>query len=218
MHDELRHIRTRLRLSMNGVVSSSMREKGLNYKLNFGVSLPQIKEIAKEFTPSTKLAEALWTQDVREMKILATLLQPVQEFPYEQAESWANQVPTGEIAEQYAMNLLHYLPYADELAINWIDRKSSMHNLLGFLLLTRLFMNNRTISSEQQPLFLKKAKEILDTEPGSLYQTAISALLRFGKQSKEQADAVLAFFSTYQDSPEKKDLYDDFKFEFACCD
>lgn len=215
MHDELRHIRTRLRLSMNGVVASSMREKGLNYKLNFGVSLPKIKEIAKEMTPSTKLAEALWAQDVREMKILATLLQPVQEFPQEQAERWANQIPTGEIAEQYAMNLLPQLPYATTLATTWIYSESSMHNLLGFLLLTRLFMNNKTLSPEQQALFLKKAKEILDATPDSLYPIALSALSRFGRRSKAQADSVLKFFSAYQDLPEKKDFYEDFKFEFS---
>ena len=35
--EQLKDIKTQLRLSMNGVVSQSMREKGLNYKLNFGV-------------------------------------------------------------------------------------------------------------------------------------------------------------------------------------
>ncbi|MGE0016823.1 MAG: DNA alkylation repair protein, partial [Bacteroides sp.] len=34
--EELKNIKTQLRLSMNGVASASMREKGLSYKLNFG--------------------------------------------------------------------------------------------------------------------------------------------------------------------------------------
>ena len=38
--EQLKDIKTQLRLSMNGVVSQSMREKGLDYKLNFGVELP----------------------------------------------------------------------------------------------------------------------------------------------------------------------------------
>ena len=34
--EQLKDIKTQLRLSMNGAVSQSMREKGLVYKLNFG--------------------------------------------------------------------------------------------------------------------------------------------------------------------------------------
>ena len=37
--EQLKEIKTQLRLSMNGAVSQSMREKGLVYKLNFGVEL-----------------------------------------------------------------------------------------------------------------------------------------------------------------------------------
>ena len=40
--EQLKEIKTQLRLSMNGAVSQSMREKGLVYKLNFGVELPRM--------------------------------------------------------------------------------------------------------------------------------------------------------------------------------
>ena len=46
LQNELKEIRTQLRLAMNGVISTSMREKGIVYKLNFGVPLPEIKQIA----------------------------------------------------------------------------------------------------------------------------------------------------------------------------
>ena len=46
LHQRLKDIKTQLRLSMNGVVSQSMREKGLVYKLNFGVEVQRIKGIA----------------------------------------------------------------------------------------------------------------------------------------------------------------------------
>lgn len=47
--EQLKEIKTQLRLSMNGAVSQSMREKGLVYKLNFGVELPRIKSIAAAY-------------------------------------------------------------------------------------------------------------------------------------------------------------------------
>ena len=45
---------------MNGAVSQSMREKGLVYKLNFGVELPRIKMIAENYEKNHDLAQALW--------------------------------------------------------------------------------------------------------------------------------------------------------------
>ena len=80
LQDELKEIRTQLRLAMNGVISTSMREKGIVYKLNFGVPLPEIKQIAATHKPDSELAAALWKEDIREFKILASLLQPVGGF------------------------------------------------------------------------------------------------------------------------------------------
>ena len=47
MEEKLRNIRKRLRLAMNGVISTSMRQKGMNYKLIFGVPIPEINQIEK---------------------------------------------------------------------------------------------------------------------------------------------------------------------------
>ena len=62
---------------MNGVISTSMRQKGMNYKLIFGVPIPEIKHIAAAHEPDAELARALWKEDVREMKILATLVMKI---------------------------------------------------------------------------------------------------------------------------------------------
>ena len=56
LQDELKEIRTQLRMAMNGVISTSMREKGIDYKLNFGVPLPEIKQIAARHEPGSELA------------------------------------------------------------------------------------------------------------------------------------------------------------------
>ena len=61
--EQLKDIKTQLRLSMNGAVSQSMREKGLLYKLNFGVELPRIKMIAEGYEKNHDLAQALWKEN-----------------------------------------------------------------------------------------------------------------------------------------------------------
>ena len=76
-NSQLKEIKTQLRMAMNGTASASMREKGLAYKLNFGVELPRLKQIAAQYEKNHELAQALWKENIRECKILAGMLQPV---------------------------------------------------------------------------------------------------------------------------------------------
>ena len=45
VHEIIKDIKGQFRLFMNGVVSQSMREKGLDYKLNFGIELPRLVDV-----------------------------------------------------------------------------------------------------------------------------------------------------------------------------
>ena len=66
VQDRILEIKRKLRLNMNGVASTDMREAGIEYKLNFGVGIPQLKDIASETGKSSELAVALWKEDIRE--------------------------------------------------------------------------------------------------------------------------------------------------------
>lgn len=135
MENELREIRTQLRLAMNGVVSTSMREKGIKYKLNFGVPLLEIRQIARQHTPNAALAAALWKEDIREFKILATFLQPPSACSLEQAQQWVREIPYLEIAEQASRNLFSKLPQAEILMERlWADTEDEYARTVAFLI------------------------------------------------------------------------------------
>jgi 3-methyladenine DNA glycosylase AlkD len=127
--EKIRKIKQELRLSMNGVASAFMRENGLNYKLNFGVEIPRLQSIASEFQPNHELAQALWKENIRECKILAGMLQPVDSFYPEIAEIWIEGMPTAEIAQLTVMNLFQKLPYASDKAFQWIARRRNVPTL-----------------------------------------------------------------------------------------
>ena len=74
--DKLKQIKQRFRLMMNGMASQSMREKGLGYSINWGISLPALKTLAEEYGKDYDLAIELWKENIRECKILATLIMP----------------------------------------------------------------------------------------------------------------------------------------------
>ena len=73
----VKEIKQSFRLFMNGVASQSMRDKGLAYKINWGIPLPRLRDMASRYEPSAALAIALWQSDVRECKLLAMMLMPV---------------------------------------------------------------------------------------------------------------------------------------------
>ena len=62
VHETIKDIKGQFRLFMNGVASQSMREKGLDYKLNFGIELPRLKEIAARYEKNHEVAQALWKE------------------------------------------------------------------------------------------------------------------------------------------------------------
>ena len=90
---------------MNGVASAYMRENGMNYKLNFGVELPRLRDIAAGFPADHDLAQALWKEDIRECKLLAAMLQPTDTFYPEIADIWVEAMPNTEIAQHTVQNL-----------------------------------------------------------------------------------------------------------------
>ena len=69
----------RFRRERNGVVADTMQYRGKAYGLNYGVSLPTIRAVARAERPDSDFARFLYRQDVRELK-LATfwIADPVQ--------------------------------------------------------------------------------------------------------------------------------------------
>ena len=74
LQQTIKEIKKQLRLSMNGVVSTLQRRQGLDYKINFGVEIPRLKEIALRYSKDVELAEELWKENIRESKLLAIFL------------------------------------------------------------------------------------------------------------------------------------------------
>ena len=137
--DQIKEIKQSFRLMMDGSIAQSMRDKGVDYHLNWGATLPRLREKADEIGQNYDLAIALWKENVRECKILATMTMPPAEILPEVVDIWMEQTETIEMAEQAAMNLYQYLPYAPMKAYEWIASDKPMYQLCGFHVLSRLF-------------------------------------------------------------------------------
>lgn len=200
LHQQLKDIKTQLRLSMNGVVSQSMREKGLVYKLNFGVELPRIKSIAAEYEKDHALAQTLWKEEIRECKILAGLLQPVDSFLPEIADIWVEDIRNIEIAENTCMNLFQHLPYAPAKSFQWIADEREYIQVCGFLTIARLLMKKGDMSERVENEFLDQAINAFLSGSYHVRNAAMTAIRRFMQHKEENAFQVCRRVEDLKDS------------------
>lgn len=180
MHETVRQIKAQLRLFMNGVLSQSLREKGIKYRLIFGVELPRLKEIAAGYEQNHDLAQALWEEDIRECKILAAYLQPAESFDAELADFWMESIGNTELADYVCMALFRRLPYASQKAFQWMASENRMEAYTGFRLMSHLFTLCGTEMNERsRNEFLDQAQAALQGDDPLIKQAAQSALERY---------------------------------------
>ena len=196
IQDVVKDIKQSFRQMMDGAVAQSMRDKGLNYHLNWGATIPRLQEKAEEirlrvngegFTVNGSglrvydLAIALYKESVRECKILATMLMPPDEILPEVVDIWQEQIPSQEIAEQLAFNLYQHLPFAAEKAYQWIASDKEYDQLCGFHVLSRLFMNGQEPNERGINEFLDQALCALQGPYPSVRKAALQSLQRFAE-------------------------------------
>lgn len=180
----VKEIKQSFRLLMNGVTAQSMREKGLDYHINWGANLLHLKEMAAEYQPSHELAQTLWKENIRECKILATHLMPTENFSYDLAMLWIEQTKTQEIAEMASMNLYQKLPFAMELSMHLISSTDTMKQMHGYLILARLFSKGATPSERDINEFVDQTTTVLLENNIPLKHAAINALQRFADRDE----------------------------------
>jgi hypothetical protein len=179
IQQQVKEIKQSFRQMMDGSVAASMRTKGVDYKLNWGATLPRLREKAEEIGKNYDLAIALWKENVRECKILATMIMPPSEVLPEVIDIWMEQTPTQEIAEQAAFNLYQYLTYAPEKAYTWMASVEPLYQLCGFHIITRLFMNGQEPNERGINEFIDQAIVALQGESIPVRKAAMAAVQRF---------------------------------------
>ncbi len=167
-------IKKELRAAMNGIASQHMRQRGLDYHVNFGVELPRLQDIASAFEPDEELALRLWHEDVRESKILAAMLMPADALSPDQCDALAQGIPNAEIAQTTALYLFSRLPFAEGLVARWLPERP----LLSFLVAARLLIIGQALGPQTRDALRQAAEQLMPTADVHLSKAIRNALLR----------------------------------------
>ncbi len=169
----IKDIKQSFRFYMNGVTAQSLRDKGQPFHLIWGISLLHLHEMAADYPHDHDLACALWTENIRECKILATLLMPPGEFTPDKAREWAVTLAAQEIADCSAQ-LYAAQPYAEQLAGELATSADPLQAILAFNIYGRLLAAHAINIHD----FLRAADKALDTSNVNVRYAAIRALQR----------------------------------------
>lgn len=179
VNNKIKEIKRSFRLMMNGPASQSMREKGIEYHLNWGVPFMQLRSMAKEIGQDYHLAIALWKEDIRECKILATLVMPHDAIPLDIAELWMEQTKSQEMAEMLAFNLFQYVDYAPAIAYKWMASNEPACQICAFDIIGRLFMKHQEPNERGINEFIDQATAALHDASARVRHAAMNAIIRF---------------------------------------
>ena len=178
-NEKIKEIKQSFRLMMNGTASRSMREKGADYKLNWGVSLPDLQAMAEEIGKDYELAISLWKEDVRECKILATMLMPPEKMLPEVAEIWMEQTNSQEMAEIAAFQLYQHLDFASILAFRWMASEKMPYQVCAYQILARLFAKGQEPNERGINEYLDQVAIALGDEHAGVRRAAYNSVVHF---------------------------------------
>ena len=95
-----------LRRERNGAVADAMRCYGAPYGLNYGVSLPTLRKLARAETPDHDFARYLYLQEVRELRLAALHIARPESLTPDEFPAWAAGIVNSEVAEEAAFAFL----------------------------------------------------------------------------------------------------------------
>lgn len=160
-----------------------MARFGINPDKALGITVPELRAIAKENKRNHDLAQELWASDLHEARILASMVDDFRVVTETQVESWVADFNSWDLCDQCIMNLFEDLPYAWEKAVEWSQRERTFEKRAGFVMMARLAVSDKKADDKLfEPFFPIIVKESIDER--NMVKKAVNwALRQIGKRS-----------------------------------
>ena len=160
-----------------------MKKFGITPEENFGVSIPNLRKIAKEIGKDHELAQQLWEINIRETRILASMIDDPALVTEKQMEKWVKEFDYWEICDQVCQNLFACTKFANQKAIEWGGRDEEFVKRAGFALMAWLAFKDKKAKDEQFEKFLPIIKREATDNRNFVKKAVNWALRQIGKRN-----------------------------------
>ena len=184
---------TELHSRANPAHLAGMTRFGINAHQTLGISIPEVRRLARLAGHDHALAAELWASGIHEARILAALVDHPRWVTEEQMEHWVGDFDSWDVCDQVCSNLFDRTPFAWDKAVTWSSRPEEFVKRAGFVLMAALAVHDKSAPDARFEAFLPIiAREAGDAR--NFVKKAVNWALRgIGKRSRKlNAQAVAA--------------------------
>ncbi len=160
-----------------------MAKYGMAVERRLGVSVPDMRKLAKEIGKDHKLALDLWRTGIAEARIVAGMIGDPAKLTEEQMEDWVKDIDSWDVCDQVCMNLFEKNQLAWKKIIDWSEREEEFVKRTAFSLIACLAWHDKKASDEKfielLPVIIREA-----TDERNFVKKAVNwALRNIGKRN-----------------------------------
>lgn len=181
----------RLRAMGNPAIVAGMARFGINSANTLGVSMPQLRELAKG-RRDQELSLELWASGIHEARILAALVGEPARVTTEQMDAWVLDFDSWDVCDQVCMNLFDRTPWAFEKAVEYAGREEEFVKRAGFALMAVLAWHDKTAPNQKFLDLLPVIQREAADERNFVKKAVNWALRQIGKHSPALNQAAVA--------------------------
>lgn len=169
-----------------------MARFGINPKHTFGISIPELRRIAKQIGSNHLLALGLWKSGVHEARILASMIDDPERVTEDQMDDWAEDFDSWDVCDQCCGNLFDRTRFAHKKAVQWSSRSEEFVKRAGFALMAALAVHDKEMPDARFLRFLPLIKRQSMDERNFVKKAVNWALRQVGKRNTRLNQAAIA--------------------------
>ncbi len=179
---EYEEILSKLKSMGDPKAAEGMAKFGINTKKAYGVSIPNVRALAKKIGKDHNLAKRLWLSGVHEARILAGIIDDPKMVTDEQMEKWVKDFDSWDVCDQCCSNLFDKTKFAHDKAIEWSKRREEFVRRAGFTLMAALAVHDKKARDDDFFEFLPLIKDAVTDERNFVKKAVNWALRQIGKR------------------------------------
>jgi 3-methyladenine DNA glycosylase AlkD len=160
-----------------------MARYGIDTSRAVGVSVTELRRLARGLGHDHELAAALWGSGVHEARILASLVEEPARVTPTQMDAWVADLDSWDVCDGVCGNLFDRTPFALDKAVEWSTREPEFEKRAGFALMAWAATHRRDLPDAAFARLLP-AIRAQATDDRNYVKKAVSWALRgIGKRS-----------------------------------
>jgi 3-methyladenine DNA glycosylase AlkD len=160
-----------------------MARYGINPENTYGISIPNLRKIARETGKNHALAQELWASGIHEARILASMIDDPNMATEEQLESWVRDFDSWDVCDQCCMNLFTKTGLAYRKADEWSESDEEFVKIAGLVLMACLAVYDKKADDKQFEVFLPIIRREASDNRNFVKKAVNWALRQIGKRN-----------------------------------